>query len=188
MCVVSKGWAIDERDRARPRHGACWDWTLPTTDAQQAEVGTATEAKAMLVRAIAAVKADKAKALDLFAKGEGGFLGRDLYPFCFNISDGKINLFAMDGDSSAWTFARSGAARTNTPRRRSRKVNSPRSAIRFQNRARVRRGFRRSPSSPGTAIQAAASAITSRRFWHQRFCGAPRPSYAVSLRISQETR
>ena len=60
MCVVSKGWTINERDRARPRHGACWDWTLPAADAQQAEVGTATEAEAMLVRAIAAVKADKA--------------------------------------------------------------------------------------------------------------------------------
>jgi hypothetical protein len=35
--------------------------------------GTAAEAKAMLARAIAAVKADKAKALDMFNKGEGGF-------------------------------------------------------------------------------------------------------------------
>jgi hypothetical protein len=25
----------------------------------------------------------------MFNKGEGGFLDRDLYPFCFNISDGK---------------------------------------------------------------------------------------------------
>ena len=37
----------------------------------------------------AAVKADKAKTLDLINKGEGGFLDRDLYPFCFNLSDGK---------------------------------------------------------------------------------------------------
>jgi signal transduction histidine kinase len=43
----------------------------------------------MLVKAVAAVKADKTKALDMFNKGEGGFLDRDLYPFCFNISDGK---------------------------------------------------------------------------------------------------
>src|SRR6201984_3731758 len=47
------------------------------------------EAKTMLAKAIAALKADKAKALDMFNKGEGGFLDRDLYPFCFNISDGK---------------------------------------------------------------------------------------------------
>jgi hypothetical protein len=54
----------------------------------QAQFGTAAEAKAMLEKAVAAVKADKAKALDTFAKGEGGFKDRDLYPFCFNLSDG----------------------------------------------------------------------------------------------------
>lgn len=47
-----------------------------------AEYGTASEAKAMLEKAATAVKADKAKALDMFAKGEGGFKDRDLYPFC----------------------------------------------------------------------------------------------------------
>jgi hypothetical protein len=56
----------------------------------QAKFGTADEAKAMLEKAVAAIKADKAKALDMFLKGEGGFKDRDLYPFCFNISDGKI--------------------------------------------------------------------------------------------------
>jgi hypothetical protein len=53
------------------------------------QFGDADKAKAMLSKAVAAVKADKAKALDMFNKGEGGFLDRDLYPFCFNISDGK---------------------------------------------------------------------------------------------------
>ena len=47
-----------------------------------AEFGTAAEAKAMLEKAVAAVKADKTKALAMFAKGEGGFKDRDLYPFC----------------------------------------------------------------------------------------------------------
>lgn len=47
-----------------------------------AEFGSAAEAKAMLEKAVAAVKADKAKALAMFAKGEGGFKDRDLYPFC----------------------------------------------------------------------------------------------------------
>ena len=51
--------------------------------------GIAEEAEAMLMRAAAAVKADKAKALDLFNKGEGGFLDRDLYVFCVNLADGK---------------------------------------------------------------------------------------------------
>ena len=53
------------------------------------QFGNANEAKAMLAKAVAALKADKAKALGIFNKGEGGFLDRDLYPFCFNVSDGK---------------------------------------------------------------------------------------------------
>jgi hypothetical protein len=52
--------------------------------------GTADEAKAMLMRAVAAVRLDKAKALDMFNKGEGGFRDRDLYVFCANASDGTL--------------------------------------------------------------------------------------------------
>ena len=58
--------------------------------AQQASFGTPAEARAMLDRAVAAVQADKAKALAMFNKGEGGFKDRDLQPFCFNVSDGTI--------------------------------------------------------------------------------------------------
>jgi hypothetical protein len=58
--------------------------------AQQGASGTAAEAKAMLERAVAAARADKAKALEMFIKGDGGFKDRDLYPFCFNVSDGKV--------------------------------------------------------------------------------------------------
>ena len=65
-----------------------------TSFAQQSQLGTAAEAKALLEKAVAAVKADKAKALDMFAKGDGGFKDRDLYPFCFNITDGKIHPYA----------------------------------------------------------------------------------------------
>ena len=54
------------------------------------QAGTAEEAKAMLNRAVAAVKADKAKALDMFNKGEGGFLDRDLNVFCSNVAEGKV--------------------------------------------------------------------------------------------------
>jgi signal transduction histidine kinase len=56
--------------------------------AQTAEYGTAEEARAMLEKAVAAVKAGKAKALDMFNKGEGGFRDRDLYVFCANAFDG----------------------------------------------------------------------------------------------------
>jgi hypothetical protein len=63
----------------------------PTAFGQQSrQGGTADEAKAMLMRAVAAAKADKAKALEMFNKGEGGFLDRDLYAFCYNIGDGKL--------------------------------------------------------------------------------------------------
>lgn len=56
--------------------------------AQQAQFGTAAEARAMLDKAVAAVRADKAKALESFNAGSGGFKDRDLYPFCANASDG----------------------------------------------------------------------------------------------------
>ncbi len=55
---------------------------LSLTVAVAAEFGTAAEAKAMLEKAVAALKADKTKALAEFTKGEAGFKDRDLYPFC----------------------------------------------------------------------------------------------------------
>jgi hypothetical protein len=51
--------------------------------------GTPQEARAMLDKAVAAVKADRDVALAMFLKGEGGFLDRDLYPFCFRVADAK---------------------------------------------------------------------------------------------------
>ncbi len=62
-------------------------WSAGLASAQS---GTADEAKAMLAKTVAALKADKAKTIDLINKGEGGFLDRDLYPFCSNNTDGKI--------------------------------------------------------------------------------------------------
>jgi hypothetical protein len=61
----------------------------PAAFAQQTG-GTAEEARAMLMKAVAAVKADEARALDLFNTGEGGFRDRDLYVFCANASDGML--------------------------------------------------------------------------------------------------
>ena len=69
----------------------------PTAFAQETG-GTADEAKAMLMKAVAAVKADKAKALETFNKGEGGFLDRDLYVFCARVGDGK---FVAIGNNNA---------------------------------------------------------------------------------------
>jgi signal transduction histidine kinase len=46
------------------------------------EYGTPAEAKAMLEKAVAALKVDQTKALQMFTKGEGGFRDKDLYPYC----------------------------------------------------------------------------------------------------------
>jgi hypothetical protein len=54
-----------------------------------ADTGTAPEAKAMLEKAVVAVKADKPKALGQFSAGEGGFKDKDLYVFCIG-TDGKF--------------------------------------------------------------------------------------------------
>ena len=64
--------------------------TPAAAPAAQAQFGTAAEAKALLNRAVAALKADKEKALEMFNKGEGGFKDRDLYVFCANASDGIL--------------------------------------------------------------------------------------------------
>ncbi|MGE0768743.1 MAG: cache domain-containing protein [Hyphomicrobiaceae bacterium] len=56
----------------------------------QGQFGTAAEARAMLEKAVAAVKADKAKALDQMQKGESGFKDRDRCMFCANASDGIL--------------------------------------------------------------------------------------------------
>ena len=56
----------------------------------QAQYGTQKQARAMLERAVVAMKKDKAKALAMFNKGQGGFRDRDLYVFCANASDGIL--------------------------------------------------------------------------------------------------
>jgi hypothetical protein len=57
--------------------------------AQKSQYGTAAEAKAMLEKTVAAIKADKPKALAMINKADGGFKDRDLYPACSGL-DGKV--------------------------------------------------------------------------------------------------
>src|SRR5260370_12753744 len=64
---------------------------LSTAAFAQGQFGTAAEAKAMLEKAVAPVKADKAKAFAMFIKGEGGCKDRDLYPFCFTTPSAHLN-------------------------------------------------------------------------------------------------
>jgi len=52
--------------------------------------GTAAEAKAMLEKAVAALKANEAAAVADFNKKDGPFRDRDLYVFCYNMTDGKF--------------------------------------------------------------------------------------------------
>lgn len=54
------------------------------------QYGTADDAKALLARAAAAVKADKAGALAKFNDPNGGFEDRDLYVFCFDRRSGVV--------------------------------------------------------------------------------------------------
>ncbi len=59
---------------------------LPHSGVRAQQLGSATQARAMLDRAVAAVKADRAAALAKFIKGEDGFRDRDLYPFCATLN------------------------------------------------------------------------------------------------------
>ena len=61
-----------------------------SASALAAQFGTEQEAKAMLGKAVVALKENKEKALEMFNKGEGGFKDRDLYVFCANASDGVL--------------------------------------------------------------------------------------------------
>ena len=58
--------------------------------AKAPKAGTPPEARAMLERAVQALRADKQKALTAFTRGTNGFRQRDLYVFCFG-PDGKVD-------------------------------------------------------------------------------------------------
>ncbi len=59
------------------------------------QLGTAGDAKAMLDRAVIALKANEAKALSEFNDPKNKqFHDRDLYVFCYNISDGNITAYS----------------------------------------------------------------------------------------------
>jgi len=67
-------------------------WSAASVSAQQ--LGTAEEAKAMLDRAIGALKSNEATALSEFNDPNNKqFHERDLYLFCYDMSDGKITAY-----------------------------------------------------------------------------------------------
>jgi hypothetical protein len=58
------------------------------------QLGTVEQARSMLVRAISALKSNEAAALSEFNDPNNkDFRDRDLYVFCYNISDGKITAY-----------------------------------------------------------------------------------------------
>jgi len=79
-------------------------WAAATTT-QAAEFGTREEAKAMLDKAVAAVKENKEKALAMFNNGESGFKDRDLYVLCANTSDGIITASPSSNGQHLTDFA-----------------------------------------------------------------------------------
>jgi len=105
----------------------------------------------MLMKAVAAVKADKAKALDMFNKGEGGFLDRDLYVFCSNVTDGKaVAIGNPNAKQNLGVDTRTLKDATGKPFGveiyagwQKTEVKSPRSATCFQGQVLTRRRFRR---------------------------------------------
>jgi len=58
--------------------------------AHGSEFASSDEARAMLERAIVAVKVDKFGAIGRFNHNDPAFRDRDLFVFCFNVSDGKF--------------------------------------------------------------------------------------------------
>jgi hypothetical protein len=68
-------------------------WSTTLVIAQQ--LGTANEARSMLNRAIAALKSNEVTALSAFNdQNNKQFHDRDLYVFCFNMSDGKVTSYS----------------------------------------------------------------------------------------------
>jgi hypothetical protein len=68
-------------------------WSTTLVLAQQ--LGTANQARAMLDRAIAALKSNEVTALNAFNdQNNKQFHDRDLYVFCFNMSDGKVTSYS----------------------------------------------------------------------------------------------
>ena len=59
-----------------------------------AELGTAEQARAMLERAAAALKADQDAALKAFNdENNKDFRDRDMFVYCFNLADGKFTAY-----------------------------------------------------------------------------------------------
>lgn len=78
------------RSNALSRAGFCLSFLVGATSSWAGESGTAEEARALLDRAVAEVRADEGGALAKFNTVAGGYVDRDLYVFCFDAESGVI--------------------------------------------------------------------------------------------------
>jgi tetratricopeptide (TPR) repeat protein len=76
------------RGGAPPAHLQSSEASVLSSDSQAGQYGTPK--KPRLCESSCRREGDKAKALDMFNKGEDGFKDRDLYVFCANASDGIL--------------------------------------------------------------------------------------------------
>jgi cytochrome c len=68
--------------------------SLSMASASTQQLGSAADAKAMLERAVAALKSNETAALREFNDpNDKQFRDRDLYVFCFDMSDGKVTAY-----------------------------------------------------------------------------------------------
>jgi hypothetical protein len=65
-------------------------FALTAIASAQPSLGTAAQARAMLERAVTALRADPAAAIARFNRADGGFRDRDLYVACFDTGSGIV--------------------------------------------------------------------------------------------------
>lgn len=65
-------------------------FALTAIASAQPSLGTAAQARAMLERAVTALRADPAGAIARFNRADGGFRDRDLYVACFETGTGIV--------------------------------------------------------------------------------------------------
>ena len=138
------------------------------------QFGTAAEAKAMLDRGISEIKANEAAALAKFNdKDNKQFRDRDLYVFCFNVSDGKFtahpNTALMGTDVRGLKVKDDPLGQRIYDQVKEGTVATV--GYNFPKPGTTDAVPKESVLLPGSAIKVAASAITSRQAGYSRACG-----------------
>ena len=154
------GAVLHECDRHR--HGIRRHLVLSTTIAgTEGQFGSKEDARAMLQRAVAAVKENKDEALAKFNKGEDGFKDRDLYVFCANASDGVLTAHPyLKGENLKEIVGKKGFPLGQEIMQKATEAEIKEVSYWWPRQARMCRS-RSTLSSPGWAIRTVESATTS---------------------------